>query len=184
VAGLAVAVLLGATPAAAKNGIYIGGSVGRTSLSIDGLDLDLDEFDFSDSGTSYKVLAGYRFMGFLAVEASYVSFGTLSESFGSGDDQVRFETDLSGYDACAVGLLPISMVDVFAKAGLVSWDADIRAAYGDIAELDTDSGTDLVYGVGAQVRFGGLAVRGEIEYFDIADADSLYLVSVGASFTF
>jgi hypothetical protein len=123
-------------------------------------------------------------MGYFAVEASYVDFGSLSDSTDTIQGRLSVDTDLKGYDAFAVGLVPIAMVDVFAKVGLVSWDADIRAAYGTIAELDTDSGTDLVYGLGAQVRFAGLAVRGEVEFFDIADADSLYLVSVGASFTF
>ncbi len=184
VVGICLAILTAAGPAAASNGLYIGGSLGQTSLSIDNLDLDIDELDFSDSDTSYKIFAGYRFMGFFAVEASYVDFGALSDSTDVGGGTVRFDTDLSGYDAMVLGILPIAMVDVFAKAGLVSWDADIRAAYGSISELDTDSGTDLVYGLGVQVRFGGFAVRGEVEFFDIADADSLYLVSVGGSFTF
>lgn len=45
-------------------------------------------------------------------------------------------------------------------------------------------GTHVVLGLGVQVRFKGLAVRGEVEYFDIADADSVYLISLGATFTF
>jgi OOP family OmpA-OmpF porin len=184
VAGLVLVVLATAGPASARNGIFVGGSVGRTSLSIDRFDLDLDQFDFSASDTSYKILAGYRFMGYFAVEASYVDFGTLSDSTDTIEGTLGVEADLKGYDAFAVGLLPIAMVDVFAKVGLVSWDADIRTALGSISELGSDSGTDLVYGLGVQVRFAGLAVRGEVEYFDIADADSLYLVSVGATYTF
>ena len=168
----------------ARNGVFVGASVGRTSLSIDSFDLDLDQFDFSASDTSYKVFAGYRFMGYFAVEASYVDFGTLSDSTNVIEGTLGVDADLTGYDAFAVGLLPIAMVDVFAKVGLVSWDADIRAALGGISQLGRDSGTDLVYGLGVQVRFAGLAVRGEVEYFDIADADSLYLVSVGATYTF
>ncbi len=184
VAGVVAVALTAAGPASARNGIYIGGSVGRTSVSIDGFDLDLDQFDFSASDTSYKILAGYRFMGYFAVEASYVDFGTLSDSTDTVGETLDVDADVTGYDAFAVGLLPIAMVDVFAKVGLVSWDADIRTALGSISELGGDSGTDWVYGLGIQVRFAGLAVRGEVEYFDIADADSLYLVSVGASYTF
>ena len=66
----------------------------------------------------------------------------------------------------------------------MSWDADITRAIGDITNFGSNSGTDMVYGLGAQVRFKGLAVRGEVEYFDIPEADSIYLISLGATFTF
>jgi hypothetical protein len=177
-------VLLAAGPAAAKNGFYVGGSFGYTTLKINDLDLDLDRFDYSADDTSYKIILGYRFMGFLAVEGSYVSFGNLSDSFNTEGEPITIETDLKGYDAFAVGMLPLGIADIFAKFGFASWDADIRAAVGDIVDLSSESGTDMVYGIGAQVRFKGLAVRGELEYFDIADADSVYLVSIGATFTF
>jgi OOP family OmpA-OmpF porin len=179
-----VLVLLGAGPVSAKSGFYIGGSFGQTTLKIDDLDLDLEQFDFSDSDTSYKIIAGYRFMGFFAVEASYLDFGSLADSVDTIEGTVGIRTDLKGFDAVAMGMLPLGLADLFAKAGFVSWDADIRTAFGEIVELDSDSGTDMVYGIGAQLRFRGLAVRAEVEYFDIADADSVYLVSLGATFTF
>jgi len=184
VAGAVLILILAAGPASAKNGFYVGGSFGQTSLKINDLDLGLDSFDFSANDTSYKIIVGYRFMGFFAVEGSYVNFGQLADSTPNGGEPVNIQADLKGYDAFAVGMLPLGIIDIFAKAGFVSWDADIRSAIGDIIALDTDSGTDLVFGIGAQVRFKGLAVRGEVEYFDIADADSVYLISVGATFTF
>jgi OOP family OmpA-OmpF porin len=177
--------LLAAGPAAAENGLYVGASVGQTRLELDGLDLGFNGFDFSDSDTSYKVMVGYRFMGFFAVEASWLDFGNLSDSFDDGlGDTISVEADLQGFDAVAIGMIPFAIADVFAKAGVVVWDADLRTALGTISQLDSDSGSDLVVGLGAQVRFGGLAVRGELEYFDIDKADSVYLVSVGATFTF
>ena len=184
VAGAALALVLAAAPVSAKNGFYLGASVGRTSLSIDGLDLDVEQFDFSAADTSYKVIAGYRLLGFFAVEASYLDFGRLADSVDTVEGTVSVSTDLKGFDAVAVGMLPLGIADLFAKAGLVSWDADIRTAFDGIAHPGSDSGTDLVYGLGAQVRFKGLAVRGELEFFDIADADSVYLISIGATFTF
>jgi hypothetical protein len=180
----AAAVVLAASPAAAKNGLYVGGSFGYTTLTVNDLDLDLDRFDYKGDDTSYKVIVGYRFMGFLAVEGSYVSFGNLSDSFNNDGEPITIETDLTGFDAFAVGMLPLGIADIFAKIGVASWDADIRAAVGDIVNPGSESGTDMVYGLGAQVRFKGLAVRGEVEYFDIADADSVYMISIGATFTF
>jgi len=181
----AVAVLiLAAGPVSAKNGFYVGGSFGQTTLKINDLNLNLEEFDYKADSTSYKIILGYRFMGFLAVEGSHIDFGKLSDSLDTTEGNVRVENDLKGFDAFAMGMLPLGIADIFAKVGFVSWDSDIRAAFGEIIELDTRSGTDLVYGMGAQVRFKGLAVRAELEYFDIADADSVYLISLGATFTF
>jgi len=182
--GAVVVLVLAAGPASAKNGFYVGGSFGQTSLKINDLELDLESFDYKADTTSYKIIVGYRLMGFFAVEGNYVDFGTLKDSFGAGGEPVSFETDLSGFDICAMGMLPLGIVDIFAKAGLVSWDANIQEAIGEIIDYGSDSGTDLVFGLGAQVRFKGLAVRGEVEYFDIADADSVYLISLGATFTF
>jgi hypothetical protein len=184
VVGAVVFLILAAGPASAKNGFYVGGSFGQTTLKINDLNLDLEEFDFKADSTSYKIIVGYRFMGYLAVEGSYIDFGSLSDSIDTIEGTVGVDTDLKGFDAFAVGMLPLGIADIFAKVGFVSWGADIRTAVGSISELDTDSGTDLVYGLGAQVRFKGLAVRAEVEYFDIADADSVYLISLGATFTF
>jgi len=179
-----VVFLLAAGPVSAKNGFYVGGSFGQTTLKINDFELDLDEFDFKADDVSYKIIVGYRFMGFFAVEGSYVNFGQLSDSFSDEGDPVNFQADLTGFDAFAMGMLPLGIADIFVKAGFVSWDADIRSAVGDIVNYGSDSGTDMVFGLGAQVRFKGLAVRGEVEYFDISDADSVYLISVGATFTF
>jgi len=184
VLGTMVVAMLAAGPAAAKNGFYIGGSVGQTYLTVNDLELDLESFDYKADTTSYKIIAGYRLMGFFAVEGSYIDFGNLKDSFTGDGEPVSVETDLSGFDICAVGMLPLGLADLFAKAGLVSWDADIRQAVGQIVDPGSDSGTDMVFGLGVQVRFKGLAVRGEVEYFDIADADSVYLFSLGATFTF
>ncbi len=184
VVGALVVALAAAGPASAKNGFYVGGSFGQTSLKINDLELNLDSFDYKADTTSYKIIAGYRFMGFLAVEGSYVSFGTFKDGTQGEGDPVTLETKLKGIDAFALGMLPLGIADIFVKVGVVSWDADITRAIGEITNFGSNSGTDMVYGLGAQVRFKGLAVRGEVEYFDIPEADSIYLISLGATFTF
>lgn len=184
IVGALVVVLAAAGPASAKNGFYVGGSFGQTFLKINDLELNLDSFDYKADTTSYKIIAGYRFMGFLAVEGSYVSFGTFKDGTQDDGDPVTLETKLKGIDAFAMGMLPLGIADIFVKVGVVSWDADITRAIGEITDFGSNSGTDMVYGLGAQVRFKGLAVRGEVEYFDIPEADSIYLISLGATFTF
>ena len=180
---LAVALAV-AGPVSAKNGFYLGASLGQASLKIDDLELELEAFDYKDDTTSYKIIAGYRFMGFLAVEGSFVDFGNFKDGTQGEGEPVSLETKLKGFDAFAMGMLPLGIADLFVKVGVVSWDADITRAIGEITSFGSDSGTDMVYGLGAQVRFKGLAVRGEVEYFDIAETDSVYLISLGATFTF
>jgi opacity protein-like surface antigen len=169
-AGLASAFVLTSLPAAAAdNGIYLGGSIGQTGVQIDDLDFDAD-------ATSYKLIAGWRFLDWLAVEGNYIDFG-------SADDRVsntRLETDLSGVSLSAVGFLPAGPVDLFARVGAVDWSADLSA---DGFGSDSEDGTDFTYGVGAQFRVWSLSIRAEYEMFDLDDAD-VDMLSVGVTWTF
>jgi hypothetical protein len=154
---------------AADNGIYLGGSIGQTGVQI-------DEFDYDADATSYKLIAGWRFLDWLAVEGNYIDFG-------SADDTVsgtRLETDLSGVSLSAVGFLPVGPVDLFARVGAVDWSADLSAeGFG----RDSEDGTDFTYGVGAQFRVWSLGIRAEYEIFDFEDAD-VDMLSIGVTWTF
>lgn len=178
VAILAVA----AIPAtAADNGFYLGASIGGSSIKVSEFDEELGTLDFSGGDFAYKLFAGYRFMSFLGVEAGYVDLGSPNDSVG---DDINARIGVDGWDAFAVGFLPIGPVDVFAKLGLISWDADIRAAFENIVEHDSDDGIDVVWGLGVAFRLGSLAVRAEGERFELGNADKVYMFSVGATFTF
>jgi hypothetical protein len=159
---------------AADNGFYLGGSVGQANLQIDDLTggaLPDDDFDADD--TAFKLIAGIRPLDWLAVEAAYVNFGEPSDEVAGFD----LEADGDGISAFAVGFLAVGPVDLFAKAGLIAWDSKIEGGAFD------DDGSDLAYGVGAQFRVWGLALRAEYEKFEISDVD-LDMVSVGVTYTF
>jgi len=169
-AGLAASLAVASLPAAAvDNGIYLGGSIGQSSVQDDGIDFDA-------SSTGFKLIAGWRFLDWLALEGNYVDFG-------SGDDNVagdRIEADASGVSLSAVGFLPVGPVDLFARAGVIDWSGDVKSqSFGN----GSDDGTDLTYGVGAQFRVWGLSLRAEYERFDLdrTDAD---LFSIGVTWTF
>ncbi len=168
--GLVAVLALTSLPAvAADNGIYLGASVGQSGLEIDDLDYDAN-------ATGYKIIAGWRFLDWLAVEGNYVDFG-------SGDDSVagdRVETEADGISLSAVGFLPVGPVDLFARVGAIDWSADISSP--DLGS-GSDDGTDLTYGVGAQFRVWSLSVRAEYEMFDVDDAD-VDMISVGVTWTF
>ena len=157
----------------ADNGVYIGASVGESSVQFDDADLNFDA-----SATGYKAIAGWRFLDWLAVEGNYVDLG-------SGEDKVvgeKVESDVSGISLSAIGFLPVGPVDLFARVGAINWDADVSAP--DLGFKDSDDGTDLAYGIGAQFRVWSLSIRGEYERFDISNADTVDLISVGVTWTF
>lgn len=186
--GLMIIVVAATVPAAAiENGFYIGGSIGGSSLEVRDIDEELGDLRFSDGDTGYKLFAGFRFMNFLGVEAGYVDLGEPNDVVAESEDEaVHVQIGLKGWDAFAVGFLPIGPVDLFAKVGVVSWDADIvsRLVPTDEVDADSDSGTDAAFGIGVGLRLGKVTLRAEGEQFDIADADDVYMFSVGATFTF
>ncbi|HEU4531170.1 MAG TPA: outer membrane beta-barrel protein [Steroidobacteraceae bacterium] len=166
-AGTALLLLAGAATAA-DNGIYIGGSIGQANVEVED---DIADFDSDDTG--FKVIAGIRPLDFLGFELNYVDLGAPEEG--------GVEVDATGIDAFAVGFLPLPLVDLFAKVGVVSWDSSVSV---EGVEVVDDSGEDLAYGVGAQVRFGSIAVRAEYEIFDIDDTDDVNMLSLGLTWTF
>ena len=73
-------------------------------------------------------------------------------------------------------------VDLFARVGAIDWSADVTAR--DLDIRGSDDGTDFTYGVGAQFRVWSLSLRAEYELYDISDADTVDLISVGVTWTF
>jgi len=181
-----VILVAAAVPASAvENGFFIGGSIGGSSLEVRDVDEEFGDLRFSDGDTAYKLFAGFRFLNFLAVEAGYVDLGDPSDIVGEVEGEpLELQIGVKGWDAFAVGLLPIGPVDLFAKVGVVSWDADIRAALDDLRDSDSDSGTDAAYGIGVALRLGSVALRAEGEQFDIGNAEDVYMFSVGITYTF
>jgi len=167
--GLVAALALTSLPAvAADNGIYLGGSVGLSGQ-------DIDDIDYDANATGYKLIAGWRFLDWLAVEGNYIDFGSADDTvFGD-----KVETEADGVSLSAVGFLPVGPVDLFARVGAIDWSSEISP---DQFGKDSD-GTDLTYGVGAQFRVWSLSIRAEYEIFDIDDSD-LDMISLGVTWTF
>ena len=154
-----------AAVAGTDSGFYIGAGVGDASVK---------EADFDASDSAYKIFGGYN-IGFIplvdfAVEASYVDFGKPSTTAGS--------VEISGVNAFGLAGLSFGPFGIFAKAGMINWDAD--STFG--STTSSESGTDPAYGVGARLAFGSFAVRAEYEVYDL-DAD-LDMVSISGVFTF
>jgi Outer membrane protein beta-barrel domain len=165
-----VALVACGTAAAADNGIYIGGSVGRASVKIDE---GLAQFDDSDTG--YKFILGIRPLDWLGFEANYVDFGNPEDN--------GLKVKAHGISAFAVPFYAFGPLDVYAKVGAIDWKSSLSAK-GVSGNAFKNDGTDLAYGVGAQFRLLSLSVRAEYERFEAEDIDHLNMVSIGVTYTF
>lgn len=171
--GVATLAALLLTPAAyADSGFFVGGAYGDLNFDADA------GSNFDQDSAPYKIMAGYIFdmpVFDIAIEAAY-------NDFGSQDGDVLLvpaDVDATGLSAFVVGGVDFGMFGIFAKLGMVSWDADL-----DIGGLrDSEDGTDPAYGVGARLMFSSLEARLEYELFDFDDVD-VDMVSLGLIWRF
>lgn len=162
---------------AVDNGIYLGAGIGQGGVQFDDR-IDGERIDFDADDTAYKLIAGWRFLDWLAVEANYVDLGSASDRI----DGINIETDVSGFSLAALGFLPIGPADLFAKVGAINWDAEVSARGTNLR--GSDDGTDLMYGAGVQFRVWSLSIRGEYEIFDVSNTDTVDMISVSVTWTF
>ncbi|HWL63225.1 MAG TPA: porin family protein [Steroidobacteraceae bacterium] len=164
--GLAALLAIGALglvsmPAAAQvPGVdfYIGAGIGQSDVDLNADDLGALDFDAKDTG--WKLIAGVRVASMLGAELEYIDFGKPDGSDSS--------VDYKGI--AAYGLLyaplPLPILDLYAKAGLAKVDANLSVdGLGDADAKDTQ----FAYGLGAQLKFGSFALRGEWEKFKVKD---------------
>jgi outer membrane immunogenic protein len=176
--------VLPVTATYADSGFYLGGSVGNATTEFDSDDVEFDEDDFA-----WKGYGGFNFdviVVDLAVEAGYVNFGSPGGSVNiPGVGEVGADADVDALTGFGLVGLELGPIGVFAKAGVVSWDAE--ASVDAIGELD-ESGTDPAYGVGARFSLGSVELRAEYEMFDIdidgTDSSDLSMLSAGLVWTF
>jgi hypothetical protein len=169
--------------AEAQPGFYLGLSAGQSTY-----DFDQQEFDgvvlgvladygvpvlsrsstFEDSDTSIAIIAGYRFLPYIAIEASYLDLGTAEYRFSgtvnppgpatSAPASVNIDTESKGFTIGAIGSLPIGQVfDLHGRLGLFIADTDLSVTanintVGTAAE--SFSSTNLFLGLGAAFHFG------------------------------
>lgn len=179
--GLAL-ILLGMTAAhAADSGIYVGAGVGKGWIRDDVTDPGsgtLVHFDSKD--WAYKAFLGYRFTWLpiidLAAEAAYTDFGNPAQT-ALGQ---RIGYKLHGASASGLLILPVGPLDIFGKAGAMSWSSEKNVG----GTLTSNSGTNAVYGAGVGFRIWRLGMRAEYEYFDLKAIRHTEMLSVSAVFQF
>ena len=187
-----VALLTGSTLALANGahadtGLYVGASVGQTTVKdserIPNGTGGFQKLDFDEDDTSYKLFAGYMILPFIGIEGGYVNFGEPEKSFLNGS--AKIEAQIDGWEAFAIGVLPLGPVDLFAKAGVLAYDSDVKLrASGTTLVSGSNSDESGAFGVGAAVGLGGLKIRAEYTYYDVQDVDDVYMFSAGVTYQF
>ena len=177
---LSVALCATLADARADSGFYLGASAGGSSIESDldgvtipGLPSDIDEDD-----TALKFYGGYNFdlpAIKLAIEGGYVDFGEADiDVLG---DPLTVEVD--GLQVWGIVGVDAGLVDLYGKAGFLDWEADASFA----GATESDSGTDIGYGIGAAFGIGPVQIRGEYELFELDDTD-VTMLSLGVTYQF
>lgn len=156
------------TPAVQAQEGYFGIGLGTASYSED---------DFEESDTGLNLFVGFTPNENIGLEISYTDFGKQEGDYYGYDASV----EVTGLGFSAVGFLPVSdNVDLFAKVGMLSWDADVElgSLYG------SDDGTDLMFGFGATIKLSEqFSLRGAWDFVDL-DGGDLDMLSINAQINF
>ena len=159
----------------AAGGLYLGAGVGQSTVKDNTNGGNLDASD-----TAYKAFVGYRFNLIpiidLAVEGGYTDFGKPSQTLSGQNVQFK----LHGYDAAALLIFPLGPIDLYGKAGMLSWSADASAG----GTTSSQTGTDPFYGAGIGFYIWKVGIRAEYERYKIKDVDQVQMYSVSALFQF
>ena len=162
---------------------YMGIGIGSASYKVDLSSLGGGSLE--EDGTGTKLYGGYAFNKYYAAEVAYYNFaeasvGSIETSPGSGIF-ASAAVDMKGIGAYAVGMYPVTKkVNLMAKLGVLSWDADLSVN----ATNGTNDGTDVAFAVAASYAFTKeLLVTGEWESFD-SDNPELTMLSIGFKFIF
>jgi outer membrane immunogenic protein len=159
----------------AADGLYIGAGIGVATVKDEVNTGTLDSDD-----TSYKAFVGWRFdvipLIDLAVEAAYTDFGRPSQTLAGQNVQFK----LTGASLAGLLIFPLGPLDLYGKAGLMSW----RSERSEGASSSSGSGSDPFYGAGVGFYIWKIGIRAEYERFQVKDVDRVDMVSVSALFQF
>ncbi|MEC9483001.1 MAG: outer membrane beta-barrel protein [Halomonas sp.] len=146
----------------------------RESSSRPGLD---------DRQNVFKGFVGYAFSPYFAAEVFYAYLGRIRFE-DNGEASSDFESN--AYGMSAVGQVPIApWLTAFAKAGVAKWDTGVEGNLEGISfDREGQTGTDPVYGIGAQFNLDPFLLRTEYEYYDFGEDYRVDTFTASAGFRF
>ena len=114
---------------------------------------------------SFKIIAGFRPLDWLAVEANYLDLGGGS----NGSDSV----DASAFTVSGLLIAEFAVIDLYARLGVANWQADAGGF--------SDDGWEPALGAGIGAHFGSLGLRAE---YEVIDASYFEAKTISLSFTY
>jgi OOP family OmpA-OmpF porin len=174
------------------SGFYIGAGVGQSTVKVDNLEGVGDVLEDLDSNaTAWKLVIGWRFNPYIALETNYIDLGAPDGNFDATGSSGHYKIELAGFAIDAVGTIPIGIFELSGKVGYYWNDADLRVNFDNIGPNNgnvfngSSSGEAVTYGVGAGVTFfGHLNTKVEYEYYDIDEVDSSYALWLTGAWRF
>lgn len=164
----------------AQEGLYLGGSIGSSFVNqtlgdaIDGA--HIDDLQIDKSNFAWKAYLGYKLSQNFSIEGGYRNTGKAEDKA----DNQTISTKTKGWDVAALGKVDIAILFVFAKAGAFFYNTENQV--GDLIFGEND--TAFLWGVGAGVNLGGLAIRLEWEDLGTSNPESLSMLTAGVTFGF
>ena len=142
------------------NGLYVLGSVGRSSLTSFGQ----TGWSGNSVKTAFKLGAGYQLHPNFALEASYFSLGKQNFVHSSG---AVASIDDSGMDISALGMLPVSTdMSLLGRVGIAYHHYSASASAPGTKLVDSTNDNAGLLGLGVEYRSDArLSIRGEYQYF-------------------
>lgn len=159
------------------DGLYVGASIGNASLddSFDGLTID-------DNATAFRIVAGWRFNEYFALEGGYHDFGDFEQSIDILGNQATAVLSANGFTFGAVGTIPLSeRFSLMGRAGMFFWNgnAEINA----VSQASPED-TNPYFGAGLSFEVSNnLQLTGDWTRYNLEDTDSGVL-SVGLLYQF
>jgi hypothetical protein len=153
---------------AADNGFYLGAGVTQTEFDVD----DIGNGELDDN--SFKIIAGFRPLDWLAVEANYIDLG--------GESSGGVNLDATATTLSALAIAEFGVIDVYGRVGVANWNVDLESGLFN----EDDDGWEPTFGVGVGAHFGSLGVRAEYEQFsaDLFDELDSDINTISLSFTY
>jgi len=154
------------------SGFYLGAALGDFSANYHrGNDVRDTHLSFNRNDAS-RILAGWRFTPYVAVQLDYSDFGRST----AAASELGLTTTSDAWTPSVIGILPLGPVELFGKIGESFYNV---TANNNTGRLVNSSGNDPVYGVGVGVtviKRLNLSVEYErIKMNQYANADAVWL---------
>lgn len=161
----------------ADNGFFVGGSIGSAELSddFDGLNIDTD-------ATSFRIVGGWRFNDYFAVEGGYHDFGDFEQQIDINGTPATASLSADGFTLGVSGYLPLGeRFSLLGRFGMFFWDGN--AEINNVSQATPeDSNPYFGAGVGYAVTESFL-ISGDLTRYELEDANS-NVFSIGFQYRF